>query len=99
MLQMLINFVMNIIITIVNFIFSPFILALSALFPSVAQYFTYIFSFFTSAITYVSTILRWFLFQPSMFALLFDYFFIKYSIHILITTIKFAINMYNRLKP
>lgn len=99
MLDIIIQAIMNLIITIANAIFSPFINALFALFPSVGQYFQYIMSFFSSAITYVGTILRWFLFTPSMFALLFDYYVIKYSIHLLLATIKFVINIYNKLKP
>lgn len=99
MLELLINVVMQIIITIIEFVFSPFMNALFALFPSVGQYFTYITSFLSQAFTYVSTILNWLLFTNSMFALLFDYFIIKYTIHLLITAIKFAVNMYNKLKP
>lgn len=99
MLEMLINFIMQIIITIINFIFSPFMNALFALFPSVGEYFSHITSFFSQAFTYVATILQWFCFSPSMFVLLFDYYIIKYSVHLLIVAIKFAINMYNKLKP
>lgn len=99
MLEILINFIMQIIITIINFIFSPFMNALFALFPSVGQYFTYISAFFSQAFTYVSTIIQWLCLSPSMFVLLFDYFIIKYSVYVLIIAIKFAINMYNKLKP
>lgn len=99
MLEMLINFIMQIIITIIQFIFSPFLNALFALFPSVGQYFGYISSFLGQAFTYVSTVIQWLCLTPSMFVLLFDYFLIKYSVHLLTVAIKFAINMYNKLKP
>lgn len=99
MLEMLIKFIMQIIITIINFIFSPFMNALFALFPSVSTYFYHVFGFLEQGFTYVSCILQWFCFTPSMFVLLFDYYIIKYSIHVLIVAIKFAINIYNKLKP
>lgn len=73
--------------------------ALFALFPSVGVYFSYVVSFFSQAFTYVSTILQWLCFSPSMFVLLFDYYVIKYSIQLLIIAIKFAVNIYNKLKP
>lgn len=99
MLQMLINFIFNIILTIVQAITTPFFSGLFALFPTVGQYFTNIMNFFSTALTYVTTILRWFLFEPTMLTLLFDYYVIKFTIHITIQAIKFTINLYNKLKP
>lgn len=99
MLELLINFVMQLIVTIVNFIFSPFMNAIFALFPSVIEYFGYFNAFMSQAFTYVATILQWFCFTPSMFVLLFDYYVIKYSVQILVVAIKFAINIYDKLKP
>lgn len=99
MLQMLINFIFNIILTIVEVITTPFFNTLFSLFPAVGHYFGYITTFFSTAITYVATILRWFLFSPSMLVLLFDYYVIKYTIHLTIQAVKFTINLYNKLKP
>ena len=99
MLQMLINFIFNIILTIVETITTPFMTALFALFPAVSTYFGYISTFFTSALTYVTTILRWFLFTPSMLTLLFDYYVIKYTVFLTIQAVKFTINLYDKLKP
>lgn len=99
MLQMLINFIFNIILTIVQAITTPFMSVLFALFPDVAQYFSYITTFFTTSITYVTTILRWFLFEPAMLTLLFDYYIIKYTVHLTIQAVKFTINLYDKLKP
>lgn len=99
MLQMLINFIFNIVLTIVQFILSPFILAVTALFPDLSTVISSILTFFSSALTYVSTVLHWLLFSPAMWTLLFDYFVIKYSIHLLISAVKFTVNMYNKLKP
>ena len=99
MLEFLLSFVLNVVTSLVDFIMSPFLSALFSLFPSTAVYFNYIFAFLSSGLTYVSTILQWFLFTPSMFVLLFDYYVIKYSIHLITTSVKFALNIYNKLKP
>lgn len=99
MLQMLINFIFNIVLTIVQLILSPFLNVITALFPDLTQVINSLSLFFTQAITYVSTILHWFFFEPSMWILLFDYYVIKYSIYVIILAFKFTINMYNKLKP
>lgn len=99
MLQMLINFIFNIILTIVEFITTPFMTTLFALFPDVAQFFNYISSFFSMSVTYVTTILRWLLFSPAMFTMLFDYYVIKYTIFLTVQAVKFTISLYNKLKP
>lgn len=99
MLQMLINFIFNIILTIVEAITTPFFSVLFALFPSVGEYFGYISTFFATGLTYVTTILRWFLFTPSMLTLLFDYYIIKYTVHLTIQAVKFTITLYDKLKP
>lgn len=99
MLELLFNFILSIIVNTVNLLLTPFLTAFFALFPSVQIYFDYVTSFFATAFTYVSTILQWFCFTPSMFVLLFDYFLIKYSIQVLIIAIKFGVNMYNKFKP
>lgn len=99
MLQMLINFIFNIILTIVQAITTPFMTALFALFPAVGTYFSYISTFFATALTYVTTVLRWLLFSPAMLTLLFDYYIIKYTVHLTIQAVKFTINLYDKLKP
>lgn len=97
--EIIINVVMNVIVSIVEFIMSPFLNALFALFPSLSTYLSYVTAYLTQAFTYVRTILEWFLFTPAMFTMLFDYYVIKYSIFVLTRAIKFAINIYDKLKP
>lgn len=99
MLQILINFIFNVVLTIIQFILSPFLLAVTALFPDISTVVSSILMFITQALTYVTTVLRLLLFTPQMFTLLFDYFFIKYSIFGLVSAIKFTVNLYNKLKP
>lgn len=90
---------MQVILIIMNMVFSPVLNALFTIFPDLGEMFNHVTTFISQAVIYVSTILEWFLFSPAMFAMLFDYFIIKYSIHLLITGVKFGINMYNKLKP
>ena len=99
MLQILINFIFNVVLTIIQFILSPFLLAVTALFPDISTVVSSILMFLTQSLTYVTTILRLLLFTPDMFTLLFDYFVIKYSIFGLVSAIKFTVNLYNKLKP
>lgn len=99
MLQILINFIFNVVLTIIQFVLSPFLLAITALFPDISTVVSSILMFLTQSLTYVTTILRLLLFTPDMFTLLFDYFLIKYSIFGLVSAIKFTINLYNKLKP
>lgn len=99
MLQILINFIFNVVLTIIQFILSPFLLAVTALFPDISTVVSSILMFITQALTYVTTVLRLLLFTPQMFTLLFDYFVIKYSIFGLVSAIKFTVNLYNKLKP
>lgn len=97
--ETILQIIMNIIITISEIFLSPFMNALYALFPSVSTYFSYINSYLIMAFTYVSTVLQWFLFTPAMFVLLFEYYVVKYAIHLLVLAIKFTVNIYNKLKP
>lgn len=99
MLQILINFIFNVVLTIIQFVLSPFLLAVTALFPDISTVVSSILMFLTQSLTYVTSILRLLLFTPDMFTLLFDYFLIKYSIFGLVSAIKFTVNLYNKLKP
>lgn len=96
---MLINFIFNIILTIANFVLSPFMSLITSLFPDLSQVILSITNFFSVAITYVSTILHWFFFDKSMWILIFDYYIIKYSIFLLTSAVRFTINIYDKLKP
>lgn len=99
MLQLLINFIFNIVLTIIQFILSPFILAVTSLFPDLSIIISSILTFLSSALTYVTSLLHFLCFEPSMFTLLFNYFIIKFSIFGLVNAIKFTVNLYNKLKP
>ena len=97
-IQSLIFFVFECVLTIFSFILDPFFNAIFALFPSVSVYFTYIFDFLTIAVTNVNSILHLFLFTSDMFILLFDYFLIKYAIYLIVLSIRFIVNVYSKLK-
>lgn len=85
--------------TLYNLILSPVISGITALFPSVSTYFTYISSFFNYALRYVVTVRELILFPRTLMVVLLDYFLIKYSIHLILIVVRFVINIYNKFKP
>lgn len=98
MINALVNGIFNLILSMFNAILSPFISAITVLFPAVGTYFSYISTFVGYACTYVGLILDLFMIPRSCIVALFDYFLITYSIYILSLSIKFALNIYNKLK-
>ena len=60
--------------------------------------FTYLSNFITISLTYVRSILSLLLINDSMIVTLFDYFVILYTIYLTVLVVKFAINIYNKIK-
>lgn len=69
-----------------------------ALFPDLTGHITNISHFFELFGTYVHTACNLMLIPDSVLALLFGYFAIKYSIHVIAQTVTFAITAYDKLK-
>lgn len=83
----------------IEMVISPIISGIIGMFPTLQPAFTNVLTFFSSAFTYLTTILRWFLFTPSMWLMLFDYFAIKYTIWVIGAGIRLSIKLYHYLKP
>lgn len=98
MINAIVNGIFSLIINLFNTLLSPIISAITVLFPDINTYFSYINTFLNYSLTYVSTILDLFLIPRSALVLLFDYFIICYSIHLLSSSIKFGITIYNKFK-
>lgn len=81
-----------------DLLFTPLISAITVLFPNLSEYLSHILTFVNSACTYISTTLRLLLIDSTMMSALFDYFLITYSIYITVRSIKFIVNVYNKLK-
>lgn len=81
-----------------DLLFSPILSAIFALFPSLSSYFSHITNFLSMCFTYVRSILSLLLINDTMITALFDYFIILYSVYLLVLAIRFAINIYNKLK-
>lgn len=81
-----------------DLLFSPIISVITALFPSLSTYFSYITNFLSMCFTYVRSILSLLLINDTMITALFDYFLICYSIYLVVLSIRFAINIYNKFK-
>lgn len=99
MLDLLVQWVFKIVNKLISTIMSPLISGITRLFPSTASIVTNIGSFFGYTLTYVNTACRLLLIPNSLLVLLFTYFEVKYSIHLLIIVAKGTIKLYNYLKP
>lgn len=98
MINAILTGIFNLIISLFDAIVSPFVSAITTLFPSLVGYFNSITNFLTYAVTYVRSVLSLFCITDYMIVTIFNYFAIMYSIHIVSLGIKFAINIYNKFK-
>lgn len=99
LLGILLSTVFIIISQIVQSFMAPFISVILGMFPSLSPAVANILNFLDTFTVYVTTILRWFLFTPAMWLMIFDYYFIKFSIWVLASAIRVALKLYNILKP
>lgn len=98
MINAIIKGIFWLITKIFNIILYPIVAIITALFPNLTQYFSYITTFFGYCTTYVRTVLNLLLIEQSCIRALFDYFVIMYTIYYSILAVRFAINIYNKLK-
>lgn len=98
MVNAIVNGIFKLIINLFNVITSPIIGAVTALFPSVSIFFSYINTFLGYALRYVGLVLDLFFIPRAAITFLFDYFLICYSIYLLVISIRFIINIYNKFK-
>lgn len=98
MINSIIKGIFYLITKLFDLLLSPILGVIFTLFPSLANYFTYITNFLNMCFTYVRSILSLLLISDTMISALFDYFIILYSIHLTIIAIKFAITIYNKFK-
>lgn len=99
MIGALVNFVMNVIGIIINGIFTPLLLLFNGLFPDVSGYFTHIINFLAPVLRYVSFILALLGFTDEMTGLLFTFYSVEILVYVAFIGFRFAINLYNKLKP
>lgn len=81
-----------------DFLLSPIILLITGLFPNLSSLFSHLSDFFSLCFTYVRSILSLLLIDDVMITTLFDYFIILYSIYLIVISVRFAINIYNKFK-
>lgn len=98
MINAIIKGIFYLITKLFDLLFTPILTVIFALFPSLSLYFSYITNFLNMCFTYVRSILSLLLISDIMITSLFDYFLILYSIYLVVLTIRFAINVYNKLK-
>lgn len=98
MINAIIKGIFYLITKLFDLLFAPIISVITALFPSLSIYFSYITNFLSMCLTYVRSILSLLLINDTMITALFDYFLILYSIYLVVLSIRFAINIYNKFK-
>lgn len=98
MINTIIKGIFYLITKLFDLLFSPILSLIFTLFPSLSSFFGHITNFLNMALTYVRSILSLLLINDTMITALFDYFAILYSIYLIVLTIRFAINVYNKLK-
>lgn len=98
MINALVNGIFKLIINLFNAITSPIIGAVTVLFPSVGTFFTYINTFLGYALRYVGLVLDLCFIPRTALTFLFDYYLTCYSIYLLVISIRFVINIYNKFK-
>lgn len=81
-----------------DFLLSPIILVITGLFPNLSDLFNHLSYFLSLCFTYVRSILSLVLINDTMITTLFDYFIILYSIYLVVLSVRFAINVYNKFK-
>lgn len=99
MINLLVKAIFFVITKLYSIILTPFLALITGLFPSLSQYFSSITTFLNYALTYVRSILRLLLIPNEVILLLFNYFAILYTVYITTLTVRFAINLYKKLKP
>lgn len=98
MINAIVNGIFKLIINLFNTITSPIIGAVAVLFPALGSFFTHINTFLSYALAYVSLALDLLFIPRGAIVLLFDYFITCYSIYLLVISIRFVINIYNKFK-
>lgn len=98
MIKTIILGIFNLITKMFDLLLSPILSAVFALFPSLEGFFSHVSDFLSMAFTYVRSILSLLLINDTMITALFDYFIILSSIHLIVLAVKFALNIYNKLK-
>lgn len=98
MINAIVSGIFKLITNLANLLVTPFISSILALFPQLEPVLLNITSFLTQMVTYVPFFIDLALIPKSAVVLLFDYFLIKYSIHLLQQAISFTIRIYNYFK-
>ena len=98
MFQALFNGIFKIIIRLFNALLSPVIATIVALFPAVKHPFRFINRFLDRFINIVPFVLELLHIPRTALVLLFDYFVVCSTIYYSVIAIRFALNIYNKLK-
>lgn len=90
--------IIKFVIKLMELMLTPFISVVTGLFPEVSVFFGHITNFLNQALSYVGLVLDLFLIPRGAVALLFDFWIISSSIYLVILSVKFFVNVYQKFK-
>lgn len=99
MFNLLFKFIFSLINKVFSILLSPFITAITVLFPDLSNVASSITTFISYGVTYISFARDLLLIPTGALSMLFSYYLIKYSVYLINISIKFIVNVYNTLKP
>ena len=98
MINTIIKGIFNLITSLFDALLSPIISLITTLFPNLNDMFSNISTFLNYCFTYVRSILSLLCISDTLIITFFDYIIICYSIYLTILAVRFALNVYNKLK-
>ena len=98
MINTIIKGIFNLITSLFDALLSPIISLITTLFPNLNDMFSSISTFLNYCFTYVRSILSLLCISDTLIITFFDYIIICYSIYLTILAVRFALNVYNKLK-
>ena len=99
MFNLLFKFIFSLINKVFSILLSPFITAITVLFPDLSNVASSITTFISYGVTYIAFSRDLLLIPTGALSMLFSYYLIKYSVYLINISIKFIVNVYNTLKP
>lgn len=99
MINAILKGIFSIIISLVNLLLVPLDTLINSALPSISTGLEYVNNFIDYILNFIPWICSWFNFPQAFLTLLIGYYTFKLTIPLAVSTIKMAIDWYNKLKP
>lgn len=98
MINAIVNGIFKLVTMLANVIITPLISGVVVLFPAVGPILNHIMIFLSQMVMYIPLLIDLSLIPRAAIVMLFDYYLIKYSIHLLQQAVSFSVRIYNYFK-